>query len=146
MNHEKEPYSFPWQWDTEAYLVIATDYGRIELRPSNTELYLFPEDPEIDHIYIMKQQNPDGTSMGYRLFREHCDRLGEGAFSALVEQLIDNGFEIADDEDPSDMDIEAWETLFQREYEPPNSIEKLVKLAMDNFEQKSEYYLGHEWT
>lgn len=145
---ENEPtpreYNFPWQYDNEHYLRVTTEFGEIQMRASTTELYLYPEDPEIDHIYIIKELKDDGTSMGYRLFREHCDRLGPGAFTSLVDQLLDHGFDMVDEEEPQESDIEAWEQAFKREYERPSSIDKIVKLAMKNWDAGMKYYL-EEW-
>lgn len=147
MSPEQEPrqYNFPWQYDTEHFLGIKTEFGDLQMRPSTTELYLYPDDPEIDHIYIVKELKDDGTSLGYRIFREHCDRIGPGAFGALVDQLIEHGFDIADDdEEPQDSDINAWEQAFNRKYERPNPIDKIVKLAMKNWDAGMQYYL-EEW-
>lgn len=139
-NHEVN-YNFPWQYDNEFYLGVKTEYGNIEMRQSNTELYLFPEHPDIDHIYIMQEVLDDETSRGYRLFRGHCDRIGPGAFSAMVDQMIEHGFDIAEDEEPSELDIQAWQEAFNKEYNP---IDKLVQLAMKNFESEWIYYQDEE--
>ena len=137
MNEREPQYNFPWQYDTEYFLGVKTEYGDIEMRPSTTMLYLFPEHPEVDHIYVMMEVLDDETSRGMRLFRQHVDRLGEGAFGVLVDQLVEHGFDIADDEEPSELDIEAWEQAFNKTYDP---IQKLVQLAMQNFEAEWDYY------
>lgn len=141
MNHEQEPriYNFPWQYDTEHFLRVASDHGQLEMRPSNTEVYMYTDDHELDHIYVRMEWLDDDTSRGYRLFRELCDRLGEGAFDALVEQLIDHGYDLAPDEEPLQSDIDAWESVFKREY-LPNKIDKVVKFAMEHFTEEWEYY------
>ena len=143
--NEQEPtYNFPWKYDNEHYLSINSDYGNIEMRQSNTELYLFPEYPEADHIFVFLEELEDGTSMGYRIFREHVDKLGKGAFAAIIDQLVEHGFDIADDEIPSESDIEAYETLFGRKLELRDPIDDIVLKAMANFDSAWKWYEG-EW-
>lgn len=89
----------------------------------------------------------DDQMYGYRLWRITFDNaLGEGMFGKLCDELFEKGFDCADDEEPSPLDIKAWEQTFNTEYVKPNPIDKLVELAMKNFEAKAEYYLGHEWS
>ena len=139
--NESEPtYNFPWHFDTEHYLTIASEYGNLEMRQSNTELYLFPDCPQADHIFIFKEYI-DEQLMGYRIFREHVDRIGEGAFGALIDQLVEHGFDIADDEEPSESDIQAYESLFNRKLESKDPIEKVVALAMKSLDAEYEWFM-----
>lgn len=135
-------YNFPWQQDAEGYyLVFNTDQGAFEARDTNTMMYLYPDMPEADHVWIQVDE-----SYGFRLFREHIDRVGEGAFGSLCDQLFEHGFEMSDEEDPQECDIEAFYEHFNRRPESINTIDKIVKLALDNLDAKAEYYIGHEWS
>lgn len=141
--NESEPiYQFPWKFDTEHYLVInAKGYGQIEMRQSTTDLYLFPTCPDADHIFIPIQELEDGSTMGYRIFREHIDEIGEGAFGALIDQAVAHDFNIADDEEPSESDIQAYESLFNRKLEYKDPIEKIVALAMKSLDAEYEWFM-----
>jgi hypothetical protein len=140
MEQLPEPtYNFPWKYDNEHYLTINSDYGQIEMRQSNTELYLFPDCPQADHIFVFKEF-VDEQLMGYRIFREHVDKIGEGAFGALIDQLVEHGFDIADDETPSESDIEAYESLFNKKLEYKDKTEELVLNALRNIDAEWEWF------
>ncbi len=58
---------FNWQYDDEAYIYVRNDEDKLDLRPSNTLLYLFNElNQDIDHIYRVIEYNGE-TTMGYRI-------------------------------------------------------------------------------
>ena len=138
---EKEPrYEFPWRRDTEPYIVISTDYGDIELRPSNSELFLFPDRPEIDHVFIYKEELDDRTSIGYRLFREHVDVLGNGAFSSLCDALFEAGIRLAPDEVPTETDVRAYQESIKN-----TTVNKTVQVETSHIDEEFEFYINHEW-
>lgn len=143
---EYNPHNrFPWQIDAEGeYLKIRSGEGIFELRDSTTLLYLFPDQPEADHIWIQLYEEEE-QNMGIRIWRQFVDdALGEGSFSELCDEMCDRGFEIADDEVPSPLDIQAWEEAFDKPYEVRTSVDKLVELALKNFDSAWAYYEG-EW-
>lgn len=134
---EQEPsYHFPWRQDAEGYyLIFKTEEGEFEARNSNTMMYLYPDNPEASHVWIQLDDD-----YGMRLFREHVDRVGEGAFSTLCDQLFDHGFELSDEEEPQESDIQAFIASFGREPIQRNPVEQIVSLVLKNFDQAWEYY------
>lgn len=146
-NFEQQPrFEFPWNRDEQGeYLKIRiSDDKTIELREDTTLMYLFPDQPEADHLFVYTHMEDD-QYYGFRIWRQLFDDiLGEGAFSSLCDELFDKGFDCADDEEPSPLDIQAWEQTFNREYIKPNPIDKIVELAMANFDDAWKYY-SSEW-
>lgn len=146
MSVEREPqHQFPWQRDQQGeYLNIRSEHGLYEIRQENTLMYLFPDQPDADHIFIYSHED-EGAVYGARIWRiAFDDILGAGAFGSLYDQMFDRGFEMAPDEEPSPLDIQSWENHFQREYVKPNPIDKIVELALRNFDDAWRYY-SEEW-
>lgn len=144
---EQEPtYTFPWRQDAEGYyLVFKTDEGTFTARDTNTLMYLFPDQPEADHIFIIMSEEDD-MIRGARIWRRMFDEaLGEAAFGQLCDQMFERGFDVAEDEEPSDLDIAAWEQTFGETYNKPNPIDKIVELAMRNFDAAWRFY-SEEWS
>lgn len=144
MSVEREPapqFNFPWLHDEHGdYMIFRSESGDFNLRPETTRMYLFPDQPQADHIFIFTHEQDDMV-MGARIWRETLDdALGDGAFGALCDQLFERGFDCADDEEPSELDIKAWEQSFGREYERPDPFEKIVALAIANLDAEWAYY------
>lgn len=145
MSIEREPsptYNFPWQADAEGhYLIFRTEQGAFEARDTNTMMYLYPDMPEVDHVWIQVDEQ-----QGFRLFREHVDIIGEGAFGALCDQLFEHDFQLSPEEEPQESDLAAFREAFGREPQRHNPIDRIVKLAMKNFEAEWKYLSGEpEW-
>lgn len=146
---EKQPnpqYEFPWQEDAYGpYVTFRSGQGDFTARPETTLMYLFPDQPEADHIFIFTHEEDD-MIMGARIWRRMFDEaLGKEAFGQLCDQMFERGFDVAEDEEPSDLDIAAWEQTFGETYIKPNPIDKIVELALRNFDQAWEYY-SQEWS
>ena len=134
---------FDCQYDDEAYIYVRNDVDKLDLRPSNTLLYLFNElNQDIDHIYRVIEYNGE-TTMGYRIWRCLVDKaLGDDMFDKLCQEMIDHGFDTADEEEPEPLDIEAWETFTGLRYENRPVISRLVEREMSNFDTEFKYYLS----
>lgn len=152
--HEREPsfeqeptYSFPWHEDAYGpYLTFRTDEGDFTARPETTLMYLFPDQPEADHIFIFTHEDEQGQIFGARIWRRMFDEaLGEAAFGQLCDQMFERGFDVADDEEPSPLDIQDYENTFGEPYIKPNPIDKIVELALRNFDDAWRYY-SEEWS
>lgn len=144
---EKQPkYEFPWHEDEYGpYVTFRLDEGDFTARPGTTRMYLFPDQPEADYIFIYTHHEND-MARGAKIWRRMFDEaLGEAAFGQLCDQMFERGFECAEDEEPSDLDIAAWEQTFGETYIKPNPIDKIVELALRNFEDAWRYY-SEEWS
>lgn len=142
---EKQPkrYEFPWKQDDDVYyLKLKAGDSVILMHPYNTIMFLYPEYPEADHIWIHMGDNSDGTMQGIRLWRENIDALGDGAFGQLCDEMFEREFDLAEDEEPSPLDRQAYEETFGRQVE--KDLGSIVLKAMTNFEQAWEYY-SEEW-
>ena len=144
---EKEPtFNYPWQEDAYgAYLAFQNGDMTFVVRDCNTAMYLFPEEPDADHVWIQLEEG-EGEDRGIRLWRLQLDELlGKGSFSQLCSDLFERDFILAEDEEPSPLDMQAWEKTFKKDYERPDPIEKIVAFALKHFDAEAEYYLEHEW-
>lgn len=143
---EREPtYQFPWKCDAEGeYLIFrVSDDTVFEIRDDNSLLYLFPGESEIDHVFIPTHEDED-CWYGYRLWRRDLDEvLGKGAFTALCDQMFDKGFEVAPDEEPSELDIKCWEERFGENYRAKTN-DTIVALAVSHLDEEWKYY-DKEW-
>lgn len=140
MSELQPSYNFPWQTDDEgAYLSFKQEGERYVARASNTILYLFPDQPHYDHIFIITDE-VENEWLGVRLFRQHIDTIGKGAFSTLVDQMFENDFEVAPDEVPSEADKDSYREHFGQA--PSDIFDKIVELAMRNIDAEIDYYLG----
>lgn len=146
INHEHhENYDFSWQEDEEGqYLVFRYQDERLRVCSANTIMYLFPDQPQYDHIFVITDDEGDKWQ-GIRLFREHINILAPTAFSDLCDQMFDRGFEVAPDEEPADDDIAIYNDTFGIEttaVDTTETIDKIVELAMAHIDAELAYWLG----
>lgn len=147
---EYEPqnrFTFPWQENEvgESYLTFQNGDMTFEINRFNTCMYIYPDQPKADHVWVQLEDGDD-VDRGIRLWRLQIDKLlGSGVFGILVDNLFERDFECSDDEEPSELDIEAWERTFNEKYTKPNPIDKLVELALKNFDSAWKYY-EQEWS
>lgn len=136
---ERTPYEFPWKQDAEGdYITFKHEDGVAQMRPTNAIMYLFPDQPEYDHVFIITEDDGDSWQ-GIRLFRPMIDKLAPNAFGDLCDQMFARDFELAPGEEPSEEDIEVYRENFP---EPVKTIDELVRLAMRNIDAEIDYYLG----
>lgn len=134
-----EPYDFHWQQDAEGeFIKIKYNDSIVEARVTNTIMYLFPDQPRYDHIFIITEDCGEQWQ-GIHLFRKHIDALADGAFGYLCDQMFAKGFECAPDEEPASEDIEVYEGYFGKDMD---TIDEIVKLAMRNIDAEIDYYQG----
>jgi hypothetical protein len=149
MEREPQPeFNFPWQEDEDGpYLLFRTNMGVTEIRPWNTEIYLFSDYPEANHVWHepTECEDDDVVRHGFRLDKEDTDKaIGEGAFEAMVWTLQQHDFFTIEREKPEGLDWDAFIEKYGREPEPINRIEKVVELAMRNIDAEWEYMQGEE--
>ena len=139
---ESEPkHNFPWQeMDSgEPYLVFKNNGNEFIVHRENTMMYLFPEYPQADHIWISLGDYPDGREKGMRIWRSILDEIGDGVFNSLCDQMYDRGFDMADDEEPSPLDVKAYEEKYGEPLHKNGTIDQIVHLAMKNFDAEWAY-------
>ena len=134
---------FSWQYDDEPYVTIRNDEDKFDLRPSNTILYVFDElHSDADHIFRIVEDTGE-TYMGFRIWRSLVDKaLGDDMFDNMCDELHEHGFDHADDTEPSEYDIKAWEDYTGLSYDCRPVIEIIVQKAVDGLDSEIAYYLG----
>ncbi len=148
---EQQPeIRLPWLEDEEGYyLVIKTDSGRVEIRPSNTDLYTHNSPYEaVDHIFYEHYTNENEVSMGFRLWRKKFDSiLGEGAFDVLSGDMRRRDFFEVNADKPTDEDMKYWEGDFGKFVIPEKDIIEIGNLLLKNYDSEFNYFLGDqgEW-
>lgn len=145
-NHESE-FFFPWQIDEQGeYLGFIAEEGTFYLRHHNTRMFLFPEEKDMDHIFVVA----DDEQSCLWIWRQTMeDRVGPGAFGALCDQLFEKGFNVAEAEEPSPLDIRIWEQSFDMKYlkQPTKKsiIDGIVEVAMKNIDCEWKYVQDEDW-
>jgi hypothetical protein len=145
-------YNFPWQRDSQGeYLVFrVTDERTVEMREANTAMFIYAgELAMFNHIWVETEDEPDDENniMGVRIWQQSLDSvIGAGAFHALCSDLIKKGWAIADEDEPSDLDRQAYYQTFKGLQMYETDEDTIVANAMRLFDKEAEYYLGHEWT
>lgn len=142
IEHEpREPIHIPWQQDSEGYYIRFVNHdGKYDIRDTNSALYLHADDPRVDHLFVMLYEDEDSMH-GFRIWRGMIDQvMGEGAFNEMVNQMRDHDFAIILADTPTAQDIEFFEDYTNEEYVAPNPIDRIVELAMRNFELEWAYY------
>ena len=139
-------YNFPWQEDHEGeYLLLRTNSGRYELRQTDTDLYIFPNYIEGDHIWHeVECDNDEEVAQGFRMFKSDVDILGEGAYEALVDDMKQRYFTQIVADEMSEYDKQAFINKFGHEPEKADLIGRVVDLALKNFDDGWRYY-SEEW-
>jgi len=92
--HEREPqsYAFSLEIGNERFICTA----------ENTFGYLY-ENTDYDHVFI-KTNEDDGTMYGFHIFRH---LLGD-QFDKMIKKMIKNGFQVYSEDEPSEVDLEAY--------------------------------------
>ena len=134
---------FSWNYDDEPYILIRNGEDRIDLRPSNTLLYVFDDiHKDADHIFRIIGETEHNIT-GFRIWRSLVDKaLGEDMFDKMCDELHEHGFDHADDTEPSEYDIKAWEDYTGLSYDCRPVIESIVQKAVDGLGSEIAYYLG----
>lgn len=146
---ETEPKKFEFVWHKDAegeFLRLKCNGESLEARNINTIMYLFPDQPKYDHIFVITEDEGDRWR-GVHLFRGHIDKLAEGAFGNLCDQMFERDFEVAPDEEPSLEDIEIYNEYFgvrAIETTATDTIDEIVKVAMANIDAEIDYIEGEE--
>lgn len=137
---------FPWHYDPRVgnYIIFGNGEQQWNSHKYNTVMYLYPDHKDVNHIFILLENQGDYDS-GVYLFEKMIDeRLGVGVFQRICDEMHQNDFDCADEDKPSQMDYSAYERIFG---ELPASrlaeIEQEVgKIA--NLDAEINYYLK-EW-
>lgn len=145
-------FEFPWRQDREGeYLKILSDeVPVIELRPQTTSIFVFVGKWALyDHIWVEMPElgETDETVMGCRIWQRSIDnKLGDGAFDSLTDQMHEKGFYTSGDTEPSELDIQAFHNSFPGVPSPEeNDIDVIVRNETKNITAALAYYLS-EWT
>lgn len=93
MGKEKEP--------KQQFFNLTINQESYVCTPENTEAYLY-EDSKYDHIFHAIQDNEEGR-FGFYLFRKHLS-----GFDALVKRMINNGYEVVSENEPSENDLQNY--------------------------------------
>ena len=144
LEHEPNPeVHIPWKMDNEGYYInISNGTHGYQMRESNSAIYSHSEDPRLDHVFVMIGEDDD-QMYGLRLWRGLIEQIiGKGAFDVMVNQMRQHDFAEILADYPTDQDIEFYEDWTKEEYQRPNPIDKIVELAMSNFEAHWEYMQG----
>ena len=140
-------YNFPWHEDKDGeYLLLRTEIGLFHMRQENTDLYIFPDYIDSDHIWHeVECDNDEEVAQGFRMFKSDVDVLGEGAYEALVDDMKQRYFTQIVADEMSEYDKQAFINKFGHEPEKADLIGRVVDLAMNNFDQAWNYYES-EWS
>jgi len=92
--HEREPQSYAFSLEIGNERFICTS--------ENTFGYLYTN-TDYDHIFI-KTNEDDGTMYGFHIFR-HV--MGD-QFDKMIKKMIKNGFEVYSEDEPNEVDMEAY--------------------------------------
>ena len=138
--------NFPWQEDHEGeYLMLRADTGDHELRQTDTDIYIFPDYVDSDHIWHEVDTSREEVNLGFRMFKPDLDdNHGEGTYDALVSDMTQRYFTQIIADEMSDYDRQAFINRFGHEPEKVDLIGKVVDLAMNNFDKGWKYY-SEEW-
>lgn len=131
---------FSWNYDDEPYILIRNGEDRIDLRPSNTLLYVFDDiHKDADHIFRIIGETEHNIT-GFRIWRSLVDKaLGEDMFDKMCDELHEHGFDHAEDTEPSTLDIQAWEQFTGLSYTSRPVIENIVDKAMAQLDAEWAY-------
>lgn len=127
--------------DDEGYhLNFRTEETSFQARPDDTYLFLFPEWEDCSFIYRITELTETGYR-GYRIFERMInERLGEGVWSKLIDEMVEVDFDIAEQEEPDADDIDSYCKMFGEAPRKKHSLEAIVRTAMDHFEDEWKYY------
>lgn len=142
-------FEFPWQEDEDGpFLAIRSDeVDRFEIRRQNSYLFLFTGKLALyDHIWVEMPElgETEETVMGARVWQRSIDKkFGEGAFRKLCDDMQELGFMESDDDEPSELDIQAFHNTFPNLLAPDETDEDaLVLKLMHNFAAHWKYMQG----
>lgn len=134
MNHE-----FPWQQDAYGeYLTLRlTDERTVEMREENTVMFIYAGKLAMfNHVWVQTEDEceDEDNVMGIRIWQQTFDRaLGRGAFDCLCNDLMARGWAMADEDEPSELDRQAYIATF-----PEN-------ITYDEEARKAAANLDAEW-
>lgn len=94
MSKEREPQSYAFSLEIGNQRFICT--------AENTFGYLYTN-TEYDHVFI-KTNEDNGTMYGFHIFRH----LMGDQFDKMIKKMIKNGFEVYSEDEPSEIDMEAY--------------------------------------
>jgi hypothetical protein len=142
--------SFEWSrdWDGE-YLPIKSDEGEFDLRADGqTVLFVYVGKYAcMSHIWreLPELGETEETIMGMRIWKRYMDeKFGEGTFDNLCEEMMDRGFAMAAEEEPSELDKQAYFKAFPQAQE--EQLEMMIeRLLPTDMESAAQYYLS-EWS
>lgn len=94
MSKEREPQSYAFSLEIGNQRFICT--------AENTFGYLYTN-TEYDHVFI-KTNEDNGSMYGFHIFRH----LMGDQFDKMIKKMIKNGFEVYSEDEPSEVDMEAY--------------------------------------
>jgi hypothetical protein len=141
---------FPWQEyeDGTEYLRIRDKEFCVDITDNDrTVLFLYAGKLAMfNHIWVEmpEQGETEDTVMGARIWQRSFDeQLGEGLFMELCDQLINRGYAQAAEDEPSELDYQAFYNTFPDAKE--EEVDTIVERLMTNFDAAIQYYT-QEWT
>lgn len=101
-------------FDADGYpsFIIPTGGGqRLEGNPANSTVYLHDfQHKGLDHIFVETGENEQGECTGSFVWRIISRKFSdEGMFDDFARELIDNGFDVIEREEPHPGDVAVWE-------------------------------------
>ena len=135
---------FEWHRDEQGeFIPFVSNEGEFDMRPDDqTVIFMYVGQYAcMSHLWYERPDlgETEDTVMGMRIWQAWLDeKYGEGTFSNLCEEMIDRGFPFAQEEEPSELDKQAYYKCFPNAQE--EEIEQVVEQLMTNFDAGLEYY------